>query len=49
MSIYVYGGPGEDLAKFAYDSLVNDNISRFFWGYDESFDLKVLTKKNGRN
>ena len=52
MAIYVYGGPSEEgvlieeLVEFAYASLVNDGISRFFWSYDESFDLNVLTKKS---
>ena len=45
MAVYVFGGPGEDLAKFAYESLVKDNISRFFWSYQENFDLNILTSK----
>ena len=46
MAIYVFGGPqDEGLAKFAYDSLVNDGISRFFWSYDKGFDLNVLTSQ----
>ncbi len=47
MAVYVFGVPQDEwLAKFAYDSLVNDGISRFFWSYDESFDLNFLTSKN---
>ena len=46
MAIYVFGDPqDEGLAKFAYDSLVNDGISRFFWSYNEGIDLNVLTSK----
>ncbi len=46
MAVYVYGGPGEKLAEFAYDSLVNSGISRFFWSYDKRFDLNILTSRN---
>lgn len=46
MAIYVYGGPGEKLAEFAYASLMNSGISRFFWSYDERFDLNILTNRN---
>ena len=46
MAVYVYGGPkDENLVKFAYDSLVKDGISRFFWSYEERFDLDRLTHK----
>ena len=49
MIVYVFGGPGEELAKFAYASLVNESISRFFWSYETRFDLNVLTKKEWKD
>jgi hypothetical protein len=47
--VYVYGDPGGELAKFAYDSLVNEGISRFFWSYEPHFDLSVLVKKEWKD
>ena len=41
MSIYAYGEPKGN-QQFVYDSLVNQNISRFLWSYFDNCDLKRL-------
>lgn len=45
MAIWAYGGPGEDLAQFAYDSL-QKGISRFFYSWTDKADLHVLSSKS---
>ena len=46
MAIYVYGDPQDkNLRKFACDSLVGDGVSRFFWSYEDNFDLNILAVK----
>ncbi len=50
MTIYVFNDSQDDnLRKFAYESLVNDGVSRFFWSYKETFDLHVLADKASKD
>ena len=42
MAIYAYGSPGDDIKPFIYDSLVNQNISRFLWSWYHDCDLNRL-------
>lgn len=44
MAIYAYGSPGDDIKPFIYDSLVNQNISRFLWSWYHDCDLNRLKK-----
>ena len=44
MAIYAYGSPGDDIKPFIYDSLVNQNISRFLWSRYHDCDLNRLKK-----
>lgn len=42
MAIYAYGAPHDEAKKFVYDSLVNQNISRFLWSWFDNCDLNRL-------
>ena len=42
MAIYAYGSPHDAIKPFIYDSLVNQNISRFLWSYFDNCDLNRL-------
>lgn len=46
MAVYKYGDPDPENQwgnrKFAYDSLINDKISRFFWSWFDDCDLHRL-------
>ena len=33
------------MRKFTYDLLVGDGVSRFFWSYEENFDLNIFAVK----
>ena len=41
MAIYAYGEPKGN-QQFVYDSLVNQNISRFLWSWFDNCDLNRL-------
>lgn len=42
MAIYAYGTPGDNAKPFIYNSLVNDQISRFLWSWFHDCNLNRL-------